>query len=83
MVWTLADSNRSPLPCHGSALPDELKAQLSILIVLQGYLLCLTLPEDTRRVPYGGELKALQESIVTDFKKRYILKEEELADITR
>ncbi len=25
--WTLADLNRSPLPCHGSALPDELRAR--------------------------------------------------------
>jgi hypothetical protein len=25
--WTLPGSNRSPLPCHGSALPDELRAQ--------------------------------------------------------
>ena len=24
--WTLPDSNRSPLPCHGNALPDELRA---------------------------------------------------------
>ena len=25
--WTLADLNRSPLPCHGSALPNELRAR--------------------------------------------------------
>ena len=25
--WTVPDLNRSPLPCHGSALPDELTAQ--------------------------------------------------------
>ena len=25
--WTVPDSNRSPLPCHGSALPNELTAQ--------------------------------------------------------
>src|SRR5690348_8712916 len=24
--WTLPGSNRSPLPCHGSALPNELRA---------------------------------------------------------
>ena len=24
--WTLADLNRSPFPCHGNALPDELRA---------------------------------------------------------
>jgi hypothetical protein len=27
--WTLPDSDRSPLPCHGSALPNELKALAS------------------------------------------------------
>ncbi len=25
--WTMPDSNRPPLPCHGSALPNELMAQ--------------------------------------------------------
>src|SRR3989344_7106491 len=24
-IWTLPGSNRSPLPCHGSALPKELR----------------------------------------------------------
>ncbi len=26
ILWTIADSNRSPHPCHGCALPDELMA---------------------------------------------------------
>ena len=26
-LWTLADLNRSPFPCHGNALPDELRAR--------------------------------------------------------
>jgi hypothetical protein len=26
-LWTIPESNRSPLPCHGSALPNELMAQ--------------------------------------------------------
>ena len=25
--WTLPDLNRSPHPCHGCALPDELRAR--------------------------------------------------------
>ena len=28
--WTIPDSNRSPHPCHGCALPDELMAQTSL-----------------------------------------------------
>ena len=27
-MWTIADSNRLPHPCHGCALPDELMAQI-------------------------------------------------------
>ena len=26
LMWTIPESNRSPLPCHGSALPNELMA---------------------------------------------------------
>ena len=29
--WTIPDSNRSPHPCHGCALPDELMARQSYL----------------------------------------------------
>lgn len=31
-VWTIPDSDRSPLPCHGSALPNELMAQKPLSI---------------------------------------------------
>ncbi len=27
-MWTIPESNRSPLPCHGSALPNELMARV-------------------------------------------------------
>ncbi len=26
LLWTVGESNSSPLPCHGSALPNELTA---------------------------------------------------------
>ena len=32
--WTLPGSNRLPLPCHGSALPDELWARLRTLFYI-------------------------------------------------
>ena len=30
MWWTVPGSNRSPLPCHGSALPNELTALVAV-----------------------------------------------------
>ena len=32
-MWTMPDSNRPPLPCHGSALPNELMAQSYLCII--------------------------------------------------
>ena len=38
-LWTLADLNRSPLPCHGSALPDELRARKRLIWRLGGMII--------------------------------------------
>ncbi len=34
-LWTIPDSNRSPHPCHGCALPDELMAQKTEKLLLR------------------------------------------------
>src|SRR3989344_1990594 len=36
-MWTIADSNRSPHPCHGCALPDELMAPISDIITTSAH----------------------------------------------
>ena len=33
-MWTVPDSNRRPLPCHGSALPTVLTARLFCIVSL-------------------------------------------------
>ena len=38
--WSISDSNRSPLPCHGSALPNELMPRMKGNLIVTFYWDC-------------------------------------------